>query len=394
MEGRVARRGGRWGWLAALALVLGVACKSTPAPIPDEHTIRGLAEISEVVDDATVVVMSTGYGYDQADATRDAYRAGVWAVAASLALSDLEKVNVEGYKGALIDDPNPWIKDVRELGGGPEGAWMRVSLQLRIDRGGLRAHLEQRGILTPIREVVARVDYPTVMVVSQTGASGPEAVSAQNEAVAFLSDRGFEVLDAGAAAELGAVRDQLLALSVGQDPLAAAALSVGADVYVVVEAVVQDLGGSRQGAGSVKAYETTTARLLGAGNSVSHQRAEGTSSDAYLAAEAVRDATSKVIDGVLTAWKRSVDEGRSYYIVVDGALGDSAHKREVKAILTEAAGERLTLKVETPQTMEFTARSKEDLSDLGDRIEVGLEKAGIRYTWIAKNRQMLLLHVD
>ena len=45
---------------------------------------------------------------------------------------------------------------------------------------------------------------------------------------------------------------------------------------------------------------------------------------------------------MLTSWKRSLDEGRAYYIVVSGELGDGARKREVKAILTEVLESKLT----------------------------------------------------
>lgn len=387
-----------WARIAASALVLLAlaACHKNLPPPTDDTTIRGVAEQAEVVDDATVVVLSTGYGYDESDAMRDAYKAGVWLVASAMAQTDLEKVNLEGYKGGLLHDPTPWLKDVRTLGGGPEGEWFRVSLQLRVDRGSIRAELERRGIIASTRAVTSAVDYPTVMVVTQDQGAGGAAYAdyARNEASSFLSDRGFEVLDAGAAAQLGDMRDRLAALSVGQDPAATIALSVGADVYFVVEAMVQGGAGSRQGTAMVKAYETTTARLLGSGNSVSHPRADGTATDAWLAAEATRDGISRVIDAVLLSWKRSLDEGRAYYIVVEGDFSDSAYKRQVKGILKDAVGERLTLKVETPKTLEFTARSMDDLSTLGDRVEIGLEGASIGYGWTVKNRQMLMLHVE
>ena len=377
-----------------MALVVMVGCHRQQHPPSEVTNIRGVAEQAEVIDDATVVVLATGYGYDEPDAMQDAYKAGLWLVASAMAQSDLEKVNLDGYKGGLLTDPTPWLKDVRTLGGGEEGEWFRMSLQLRIDRGGVRAHLEQRGVIATTREVAEAVDYPTVMVTGQGMSGAAEADFARNEAASFLSDRGFEVLDAGAAAELAFMREQLASLTVAKDEAASIALTVGADVYFVVEAVVQGAGGARQGTASVKAYETTTARLLGAGNSVSHSRADGTTTDAALAAEASRDAISRVIDATLKAWKQSLDEGRAYYIVAQGDFSDGPYKRQVKQILKDAVGERLTLKVETPATLEFTARSHETLSDLGDAIEISLEGASIGYGWTVKNRQMLMLQVQ
>lgn len=383
-------------WIAligAACMALTVACKKTPDIPPDDFVIRGIAEQAEVMDDNTVVVLSTGYGVNDERAALDAYRAGVWFVAQSLALTQVERMNLEAYRMDFIAEPLPYIKDVRVLGGGPDGAWIRASQRLVINKGQIRQELEHRGVLKTTDELLEEADYPQVMIISEDP-SAPFAREARNEAASFLRSRGFEVLDAEGSQVLQGMRAQLEGLSFLQDEAAMIAMTTGADIYFVVDAKVQNMGGSKQGAATIKAYETTTARLLAADNSVSHNRAAGSAADSYLASEAARDGIAKVMDGILIEWKAYLTKGKAYYIVLQGDFSDGPFKRSIKGALAEAVGDRTTLKVETTQTMEFTARSSKDLSELGDALEIKLESMGVGYTWTLKNRQMLLLNVQ
>ena len=95
------------------------------------------------------------------------------------------------------------------------------------------------------------------------------------------------------------------------------ALSVGSDVYITytIDISEKTVGNTIVKKASVgcRAYETTTARLLGSETGYSPSR---NTSDAVLIEEAMKDAIDKVILRVLNYWEHDLKNGIQYKMVI------------------------------------------------------------------------------
>ncbi len=92
------------------------------------------------------------------------------------------------------------------------------------------------------------------------------------------------------------------------------ALSIGSDVYITYDvSIANDKFGTQKATANVRAYETTTARLLGTETGYSPS-AKTTAT--VLIENAVNDAIDKVLTRVQNYWKSDVEQGLQYKLII------------------------------------------------------------------------------
>ena len=104
---------------------------------------------------------------------------------------------------------------------------------------------------------------------------------------------------------------------VSEDASYMLALSVGADVYITYNITTESrkVGSTtvKKAAVGVRAYETTTARLLGTETGYSVERP---SMDAVVIEEGINDAIEKVLARINAYWKEDLNRGVQYKVII------------------------------------------------------------------------------
>ena len=98
------------------------------------------------------------------------------------------------------------------------------------------------------------------------------------------------------------------------------ALAIGSDVYIDYKGSFEDAGyGTKRYSLEARAYETTTARLLGSETGYSQGR---TGDEKVSVEEAMNDAIAKVLSRVNQYWKKDLESGIQYKVVISLAASD------------------------------------------------------------------------
>jgi hypothetical protein len=92
------------------------------------------------------------------------------------------------------------------------------------------------------------------------------------------------------------------------------ALSIGSDVYITYNVTIESGGmGSKRAVVGCRAYETTTARLLG--TETGYSRNLVNAPDAAVVEEAMKDAIDKVLARINAYWKEDLKNGQQYKVL-------------------------------------------------------------------------------
>ena len=304
------------------------------------------ASYLETSDPGIVMIRATGIGIDKRhkkpkartldkSANLDARRAAVWFV---LYGGSDPLLRTESSKSLFLDYQKEFFykKNIT-----PFIAWeadyydsrtrigkkLKITKSIKVNRRILTEELVKRGILTDKDDIMARIGRPTIMVlpekkndISQIDLLKTDSNLKKGAEVieSYLSADNYEVVIPEQQETVMQMADAQFAVSGHEDDFSyLLALSVGSDVYITytVDISKQKLGNTTLKKASVgcRAYETTTARLLGAETGYSPTR---NTSDAVLIEEAMKDAIDKVILRVLSYWEKELINGIQYKLIV------------------------------------------------------------------------------
>jgi len=300
----------------------------------------------ETTEPGIVMIRATGIGVDKEhrkpktsvldkSANLDAARAAVWFVLYGgtdplLRTEESKSLFTEYQKDFFAkDNIKPFIAweanyyDNRIK----MGENLKITKAFKINRRILKEELVKRDIVTSKDEIVEQLGRPTIMVL-------PEKKKDISQMDLLMSDenlkKGAEVIESYLSADRYEViipeqQESLMKMAAAQFSVSGheddfsymLALSVGSDVYITytIDISEQKLGSTTVKKASVgcRAYETTTARLLGAETGYSPAR---NTSDAVLIEEAMKDAIDKVILRVLNYWEQDMKNGVQYKMVI------------------------------------------------------------------------------
>jgi hypothetical protein len=208
-----------------------------------------------------------------------------------------------------------------------EGNSLRIKRVMRLNTRLIRESLVNLRVLVPKADLAASLGLPNIMVLPEAPKGKNPLDLMRNDATlkkgsevieSYLTARRYDVLAPDQAAGVNDLVSASQSLKdVSEDASYMLALSVGADVYITYNITTESrkVGSTtvRKAAVGVRAYETTTARLLGTETGYSVERP---SMDAVVIEEAVNDAIEKVLARINAYWKEDLNRGVQYKIII------------------------------------------------------------------------------
>lgn len=210
------------------------------------------------------------------------------------------------------------------------GKGLKITKRFKINISSLKSDLESRGVLTSSSELAESVGNPFIMVLPRVekGNSPIEFLSSDDLAghaaavvQSYLTSNQYEVVVPDQASALEAMNSvQMDIKDRDEDMSYQLALAIGSDVYIDYKGSFEDAGyGTKRYSLEARAYETTTARLLGSETGYSQGR---TGDEKVSVEEAMNDAIAKVLSRVNQYWKKDLESGIQYKVVISLAASD------------------------------------------------------------------------
>ncbi len=357
--------------LLALFVVFPIAFAQKNLPVSREATFI------ESYSPTEVTIRASGIGKDNKEAELDGRRAAVYYVligATDPILQTLEERKAfESVQDEIFDSGNisKYISfESTEYESRVKLADKRVKITkyYRVNKKILIDDLIARNVIKPKEEITEAIGLPFIMVV-------PEAPKGVSPVDLLRSDRllkkGAEVIESYLTARKYDVQvpEQMETLSelaqaqaglkgIEEDYAYQLALAIGSDVYITYNVKVEEryIGSTkvRKAVVAARAYETTTARLLGTetGYSGEHPVPEET-----VVEEAMNDAIDKVLSRIMAYWKDDLTRGLQFKLLfrINGNFDEDTHDEILMA--TESALKKICNRskqnVVTDQTMDY-----------------------------------------
>lgn len=208
----------------------------------------------------------------------------------------------------------------------------------KVNKQLIEDDLNRMGILPAKEDVVEALGMPFVMVIPATkkGQNPIEILQANsilshaaNSIESFLTARKYDVVVPQQQQDLSSLSAAQMSLDdVEEDYSYQLALSIGSDVYITYEVNVEDdKHGTKKASASVRAYETTTARLLGTETGYSPS---ANTAPMVLVENAINDAIDKVLNRIMNYWKEDIERGVQYKLII--SISDEFDKDDAEEI--------------------------------------------------------------
>ncbi len=355
-----------------LLLLLPLICYSQKnLPISREATFIESYSPSEVT------IRASGIGKNNTQAELDGRRAAVWYVLIGATDAILqtpeEKKAFESVQDEIFDERNiaKYISfETTEYESRVKLADGRIKITkyYRVNKKLLTEDLVAKNIIKPKEEITEAIGLPFIMVV-------PEAPKGVSPIDLLRSDRllkkGAEVIESYLTARKYDVQvpEQMETLSelaqaqaglkgIEEDYAYLLALAIGSDVYITYNVKIERryVGSTeyRKAVVAARAYETTTARLLGTETGYSGEYAVP---EEAVVEEAMNDAIDKVLSRIMAYWKDDLTRGLQFKLLfrITGNFDEDTHDEILMA--TENSLKKLCNRtkqnVVTDQTMDY-----------------------------------------
>ncbi len=215
---------------------------------------------------------------------------------------------------------------------------LHIEKAFKINVRMLEEELVKQGALTARTELAEAVGLPFIMVVPAVKkGQNPIDVLKSNANLSHaakvieshLTAAQYDVVVPEQQVEVNElVSAQQMLSGVEEDYSYQLALSVGSDVYISYEVNIdKDEYNTKKAIANVRAYETTTARLLGAETGYSPTAAVA---EMVLIENAVNDAIDKVLSRINAYWNEDISRGIQYKLIV--SISDDFDKDEAEEI--------------------------------------------------------------
>lgn len=288
-----------------------------------------------------------------------------------------------------------------------------VEQTYKINKQLLTNDLADQGIIQAREDILAKIGLPFIMVLPQTTGdnspldrfANPEYRKGAEVIEAYLSSRQYDVVVPEQAQALNSMQQTAAFMSGASDDYSyQLALAIGSDVYVTYSVNVESrrIGSTRvsKASAGVRAYETTTARLLGSETGYSQERPGG---ELPLVEEAMNNAIDQLLGKITAYWKNDLQTGIQYKVVFSLSSGFDGSTAEDIAWgmgdLLKTLTANYKENVITGQTLDYLIWCSPDKyqrsSDVYRAIKEGYLNAGLPGTVerSAINRKLLLLTV-
>jgi hypothetical protein len=290
-------------------------------------------------------------------------------------------------------------------------AGVKIEKLVRVNKQKMVDYLTQNGILVSKEAMQAATGNPFIMVLPEVKKGESPIAALQNDPnlkkaaeviEAFLTNRKYDVQVPEQADNLNELAvAQTGAKGVEDDISYMLALSIGSDVYITynVQVVASSMG--KKAVVGCRAYETTTARLLGTETGYSPERP--TAMEAGLIEEAMNDAIDKVLARINAYWKEDLKNGRQYKVIfkITGKFDDPQELGDLIDDVLKGMTTKKKLNVQTEKTLDYIIWQNkfEDTKEMFRALTKGLDAnkdfkgSGAKVKRLNVNRKMIILEV-
>ena len=296
-----------------------------------------------------------------------------------------------------------------------DGKSLKIAKRFKVNVDRLRKDLEARNVLVASADLAESIGNPFIMVLprvekgqSPIDALATDALVARGATVieGYLTANQYDVVVPDQALSLEKLNSAQMDVKDRDEDIAyQLALAIGTDVYIDYKGTFEDAGyGTQRYSLDVRAYETTTARLLGSETGYS----QGRSGDQMLSVhEAMNDAIANVLARVNEYWKKDLKSGVQYKLIISiaGSDFDEDDLEEIQFGLMDAIdaiANKSKENIVTDNTMDYLVWIDPKEYDNPSRIfrslrdefkDIG-EDYGAKLRKVNTNRKMILLKVD
>ena len=378
------------------------------------------ASFMESYSASEVVIKATGLGKDEdvRRADRDLIRSAVYFLLYNgtdpMLNTPEAKARFENIKEKFFDENHirmfiSWEADKvisqrrTKLPNGDE-VLKRVKM-VRVNTAKLREALVKENIILSVAQIKDDIGLPFIMVIPESPKGqtpievldkNPLAKHAAATIESYLTAKKYDVVVPRAAEQLNSLNQlQLDAKGIDEDMGYQLALSLGSDIYITFAGEV--VGG--KASVSVKAYETTTARLLGTETGYSATR-PGTAMQP-LVEEAVGDAINKVLQRITNYWIDDLKKGLQYKVIfnVTGSFSEDEIEaiQEDISILIDEEFAKAKENIVSAKTMDYLVWARNDEFKRGSQIYRFFKKKMAKRAKIKQiniNRKLLILGIE
>ncbi len=306
-------------------------------------------------------------------------------------------------------------QDLRKRLSTDGGKGLKVVKRYKINIEKLKNDLISRELISSLADLTDSIGNPFIMVLPRVDkgqspieflASDDYASHAASVVQSYLTANQYEVVVPDQAASLEAMNSAQMDVKERDEDIAyQLALAIGSDVYIDYKGSFEDAGyGTQRYALEARAYETTTARLLGSETGYS----QGRSGDQKVSIEeAMNDAIAKVLSRVNQYWKKDLKNGIQYKLVFSLAASDFDEDdlEEVQFSLMDIIDEisnKSKENIVTDNTIDYLIWCNPEDFDKSTKVYRSLRRGfkdtaddyGAKLGRININRKMILLKVD
>ncbi len=399
-----------------LLLLFIVAGRAVYAQVPKSQE----ATFVESYSPTEVTLKAKGIGFNVDEAERDARKCAVYFLLYSandaILQTPAEKeafkaIEQEFFTDANINNyitfmSNSILSKVKLQDGS-----VKVEKLIRVNREKLKEDLVAKGAIAGTKDLAAIAGNPFIMVL-------PEVPKGQSPIAALQRDpnikKGAEVIESYLTArryevrvpeQQDAVNDLVSAKKAVagiQDDIAyKLALSIGADIYISYNVKIEQGSIGKKASVGCRAYETTTARLLGTETGYSPERPDVP--EAALIEEAMNFAIDRVLSRINAYWKEDIASGRQYKVIfrITGKFDDPNNLTDaLEDVLKEVTTKRKN-NATTKETADWILwqNSYESERDFFKALSKAFEsnkdikKLGAKLKRINVNRKLMLLEI-
>ena len=292
------------------------------------------------------------------------------------------------------------------------GEGLKLVKRFKVNKDLIIRNLENSGVIIGQTELATSMGNPFIMVLPSVkkGESPIDLLStnkfyrhAATVVESYLTAKQYDVLVPEQVASLEELNTAQLDLGDREEDYAyQLALSIGSDVYIEFDGASEDAGyGTKKYSITLRAFETTTGRLLGAETGYS----QGRKGESMVSVEeAMNDAIDKVLSRVNSYWKSDLSSGIQYKLVINLSTEfDEDEVEEVQFAVMDAIEEVANKSKEnivTAQTLDYLIWCDGEKYDKSSKIYRYIKKyfkkegtSGVLRR-VNVNRKMVILKVD
>ncbi len=292
------------------------------------------------------------------------------------------------------------------------GTGIRVVKRFRINKEFITRDLESMNIITRREEISEALGRPQLMVIPEVPKgknpidilrNDPVAKHAATVVESHLTAKQYEVLVPQQMEQLNTLNEAQLMLGDRQEDIAyKLAISIGSDVYITYSGAYEaGAYNTRRFGMTVRAFETTTGRLLGAETGYS----QGRQGESLISIEeAMNGAIDAVLSRIDSYWREDMRRGVQYkmLISIDPSYSeDEAYEiQDVFMDAVKSIAKSSRENIATKQTIDYQVWVDPDRYSSSRALFRDLKRSfdasayGAKLKTININRKMILLKVD